>query len=38
VLENLGIAISAVRLKCALLGIKVLKQALALKGTSTSPK
>jgi nitrogen fixation NifU-like protein len=31
VLENLGISISAVRLKCALLGIKVLKSALALK-------
>jgi len=30
VLENLGIQISAVRLKCALLGLKVLKQALAL--------
>ena len=29
VLENLGIPISAARLKCALLGIKVLKQALA---------
>ncbi|MDQ6767856.1 MAG: SUF system NifU family Fe-S cluster assembly protein [Candidatus Eremiobacteraeota bacterium] len=33
VLENLGINISAVRLKCALLGLKVLKQALALKTT-----
>jgi nitrogen fixation protein NifU and related proteins len=33
VLENLGISISAVRLKCALLGIKVLKSALALKRT-----
>lgn len=31
VLENLGISISPVRLKCALLGIKVLKSALALK-------
>jgi nitrogen fixation protein NifU and related proteins len=31
VLSNLGISISAVRLKCALLGLKVLKQALALK-------
>lgn len=31
VLANLGINISAVRLKCALLGLKVLKQALALK-------
>jgi len=31
VLENLGISISAARLKCALLGLKVLKQALALK-------
>jgi nitrogen fixation NifU-like protein len=30
VLENLGIAISAARLKCALLGLKVLKQALAV--------
>lgn len=30
VLENLGIRISAVRLKCALLGLKVLKQALAV--------
>ena len=29
VLENLGIEISAARLKCALLGLKVLKQALA---------
>ena len=29
VLENLGIPISAARLKCALLGIKVLKQALS---------
>ena len=29
VLENLGIQISAARLKCALLGIKVLKQALS---------
>ena len=31
VLENLGISISAARLKCALLGLKVLKSALALK-------
>jgi nitrogen fixation NifU-like protein len=31
VLENLGIKISPVRLKCALLGLKVLKLALALK-------
>jgi len=31
VLGNLGISISAARLKCALLGLKVLKQALALK-------
>ncbi len=31
VLENLGIQISAARLKCALLGIKVLKQALAAR-------
>ena len=31
VLSNLGITISAARLKCALLGLKVLKQALALK-------
>jgi len=31
VLANLGIAISAARLKCALLGLKVLKQALALR-------
>jgi nitrogen fixation NifU-like protein len=31
VLANIGIAISAARLKCALLGIKVLKQALAMK-------
>jgi nitrogen fixation NifU-like protein len=31
VLANLGITISAARLKCALLGLKVLKQALALK-------
>jgi nitrogen fixation NifU-like protein len=31
VLGNLGINISAARLKCALLGLKVLKQALALK-------
>ena len=31
VLANLGINISAARLKCALLGLKVLKQALALK-------
>lgn len=30
VLANLGITISAARLKCALLGLKVLKQALAL--------
>lgn len=30
VLENLGIAISAARLRCALLGLKVLKSALAL--------
>jgi nitrogen fixation NifU-like protein len=29
VLENIGIEISAARLKCALLGLKVLKQALA---------
>ncbi len=34
VLENLGIQISAVRLKCALLGLKVLKQALALNGAA----
>ncbi|HXW50741.1 MAG TPA: SUF system NifU family Fe-S cluster assembly protein [Candidatus Acidoferrales bacterium] len=33
VLENLGIQISAARLKCALLGLKVLKQALALGGS-----
>jgi nitrogen fixation protein NifU and related proteins len=32
VLENLGITISAARLKCALLGLKVLTQALASKG------
>jgi nitrogen fixation NifU-like protein len=31
VLANVGIDISAARLKCALLGIKVLKQALAMK-------
>jgi nitrogen fixation protein NifU and related proteins len=31
VLENLGIPISAARLKCALLGLKVLKLALALR-------
>jgi len=31
VLENVGINISAARLKCALLGLKVLKLALALK-------
>jgi nitrogen fixation protein NifU and related proteins len=31
VLANVGITISAARLKCALLGIKVLKQALAMK-------
>jgi nitrogen fixation protein NifU and related proteins len=31
VLANVGINISAARLKCALLGIKVLKQALALR-------
>ena len=31
VLANLGITISAVRLKCALLGLKVLREALALK-------
>ena len=31
VLATLGINISAARLKCALLGLKVLKQALALK-------
>jgi nitrogen fixation protein NifU and related proteins len=31
VLANMGINISAARLKCALLGLKVLKQALALK-------
>jgi len=31
VLANLGINISAARLKCALLGLKVLKQALVLK-------
>ncbi len=31
VLANLGIAISAARLKCALLGLKVLKEALALR-------
>ncbi len=30
VLENLGIPISAARLKCALLGLKVLKHALAV--------
>lgn len=30
VLENLGIQISAARLKCALLGLKVLKEALSL--------
>lgn len=30
VLENLGISISPARLKCALLGLKVLKSALAL--------
>lgn len=30
VLDGLGISISAARLKCALLGLKVLKQALAL--------
>jgi nitrogen fixation protein NifU and related proteins len=30
VLENLGIPISAARLKCALLGLKVLKSALAV--------
>ena len=30
VLQNLGIAISAARLRCALLGLKVLKQALAV--------
>jgi len=30
VLENLGIPISAARLKCALLGLKVLKTALAV--------
>ena len=31
VLANMGINISAARLKCALLGLKVLKQALALR-------
>lgn len=31
VLANLGINISAARLKCALLGLKVLKEALALR-------
>jgi nitrogen fixation NifU-like protein len=31
VVANVGINISAARLKCALLGIKVLKQALAMK-------
>jgi nitrogen fixation NifU-like protein len=31
VLANMGINISAARLKCALLGLKVLKEALALK-------
>jgi nitrogen fixation NifU-like protein len=31
ILANMGINISAARLKCALLGLKVLKQALALK-------
>jgi len=31
VLANLGITISAARLKCALLGLKVLKEALALR-------
>ena len=30
-LANLGINISAARLKCALLGLKVLKEALALR-------
>jgi nitrogen fixation protein NifU and related proteins len=45
VLANMGINISAARLKCALLGLKVLKQALALKyspddadGDSVSPR
>jgi nitrogen fixation NifU-like protein len=36
VLANVGINISAARLKCALLGLKVLKQALALKYDSSA--
>ena len=36
VLANLGINISAARLKCALLGLKVLKQALALNDDTES--
>ena len=35
VLANIGINISAARLKCAFLGLKVLKQALALKYDSS---
>lgn len=45
VLANMGINISAARLKCALLGLKVLKEALALKysaadadGENVSPR
>lgn len=37
VLANVGINISAARLKCALLGLKVLKQALALKYADEDP-
>lgn len=37
VLANMGIRISAARLKCALLGLKVLKSALALKYTEEEP-